>query len=109
MFIKGVLKEELDNLLRMKEVYERELANLPKGALIKKRVKGHDYYYVVYRESGKVKFIYKGKYVSPDEINRYQEISAKRREYRRKIKEINEEIKFIRKVLHERRAVKGAD
>jgi len=57
MAIKGVLKEELDNSIRMKEKYEQELAKLPVGSLIKKKIKGHEYYYIVLRESGKVKFI----------------------------------------------------
>ena len=38
--IKGVLQEELANSLAMKKNYERELAKLPKGSLIKKKVKG---------------------------------------------------------------------
>ena len=33
--IKGVLKEELSNSLRMKKGYERELGKLPKGSLVR--------------------------------------------------------------------------
>ncbi len=43
--IKSVLKEELDNSLTMKKDYERELARLPKDSLVKKKIKGHEYYY----------------------------------------------------------------
>ena len=50
--IKGVLREELENSLWMKEDYERELAKLPKGSLIKKKIKGHEYYYLVLRKNG---------------------------------------------------------
>jgi len=39
--IKSVLKEELANSLAMKKDYERELAKLPKGSLVKKKIKGH--------------------------------------------------------------------
>jgi hypothetical protein len=67
MAIKGVLKEELDNSIRMKESYEKELAKLPVGSLIQKKIKGHIYYYVVLRENGDVKFNYQGKNV-PDEM-----------------------------------------
>ncbi len=35
--IKGVLEEELENSLRMKEEYERAIDALPRGALVKKR------------------------------------------------------------------------
>lgn len=55
--IKGVLREELGNSMRMKKNYERELAKLPKGSLIKKKVKGHEYYYLLLRQKGKIKFI----------------------------------------------------
>ena len=58
--IKGVLREELVNSLRMQSDYERELKKLPKGSLVKKRIKERDYYYLIMREEGKVKFIRKG-------------------------------------------------
>ena len=35
--IKSMLEEELANSLAMKKDYERELAKLPKGSLIKKK------------------------------------------------------------------------
>jgi hypothetical protein len=44
--IKSMLEEELANSLAMKKNYEKELAKLPKGSLIKKNVKGHEYYYL---------------------------------------------------------------
>ena len=53
--IKGVMREELVNSLQMKKDYERELAKLPKGSLIKKKIKGHEYYYLLVREARKVK------------------------------------------------------
>jgi hypothetical protein len=72
MPIKGVLKEELNNSVRIKERYEGELSKLPPGSLIKKKIKGHDYYYIVLRENGNVKFIYQGKDVSKDLIKEYE-------------------------------------
>ena len=68
----SVLKEELANSLSMKKNNEKELAKLPKGSSIKKKVKGHEYYYLVMREKGKVKFVYNGKDVSDDDIQKYQ-------------------------------------
>ena len=50
--IKGVLKEELKNSLEMKKNYERELVKLPKGSLVKKKIKGKEYYYLVERKNG---------------------------------------------------------
>ncbi|MBC8420305.1 MAG: hypothetical protein H8E10_17100 [Desulfobacterales bacterium] len=45
MAIKGVLKEELENSIIMQKKYEEELQKLPVGSLIKKKIKGHEYYY----------------------------------------------------------------
>lgn len=96
--IKGVLKEELDNSLRMKQSYERELARLPKGSLVKKNIRGHKYYYLVVRELGKVRFIYKGK-VSKPEIEKYKQAKEYRAKYRRRLSEVKKQIRFLRSTL----------
>ena len=82
--IKGVLKEELNNSLRMKKDYQRELAKLPKGSLVKKKIRGKEYYYLVLREKGRVKFIYKGK-LSADEIKKIQNSEYRARFIRKTI------------------------
>ena len=102
--IKGVLKEELENSLRMKSGYERELAKLPKGSLIKKRIKGNDYYYLLLRERGKVKFIYKGK-VTEKEIGRYKQVKEYRAKYRKLLSQVKKQIKFLRSTLRGKESV----
>ena len=69
--IKGVLREELGNSIQLKKSYEKALAELPKGSLVRKKIKGHHYHYIVLRNKGKVQFIYKGK-VSEEEVKRYK-------------------------------------
>jgi hypothetical protein len=102
--IKGVLQEELDNSLRMKNDYERELAKLPKGSLIKKIIKGHAYYYLVLREEGKVRFIYKGK-VSEHDIKKYQEAKMKRASYRKLLSQVKKQIRFLRSTLRGKESI----
>jgi len=102
--IKGVLKEELDNSIRMKKDYERELSKLPKGSLVKKRIKGHEYYYLITREGGKVKFIYKGK-VSEEEVKRYREAKKYRAKYRKLLSQVKKQIKFLRSTLRGKESV----
>lgn len=102
--IKGVLKEELENSLRMKSGYERELAKLPKGSLIKKKVKGHEYYYLLLRDKGKVKFIYKGK-VSDEEIKKYREAKEYRAKYRKLLSQVKKQIRFLRSTLRGKESV----
>lgn len=102
--IKGVLKEELENSIRMKSDYERELAKLPKGSLIKKKVKGHEYYYILLRDMGKVKFVYKGK-VSDEEIKKYKEAKEYRAKYRKLLSQVKKQIRFLRSVLRGKESV----
>ena len=103
--IKSVLEEELANSLAMKKSYEKELAKLPKGSLIKKNVKGHEYYYLVAREKGKVKFTYKGKKVSGKEIQKYKQAKEYRAKYRKLLSEVKKQIKFLRGTLRGKKSV----
>lgn len=105
MAIKGVLKEELDNSLRMKKRYEQELAKLPKGSLIKKNIKGRQYYYLLLREKGKVKFIYKGKNASSEMIKKYAEAKILRAKYRKLLSQVKKQIKFLRGSLRGKQAI----
>jgi hypothetical protein len=102
--IKGVLKEELANSLRMKKSFERELADLPKGSLVKKPIKGHEYYYLVSRNHGKVKFIYKGK-CSAQEVEKYRQVKYYRAKYRRQLSEAKKQIRFLRSALRGKESV----
>jgi hypothetical protein len=102
--IKGVLREELENSLQMKKDYERELAKLPKGSLIKKKIKGHEYYYLLLREGEKVKFIYKGK-VSGGEIKKYKEAKRLRAKYRKLLSQVKKQIRFLRSSLRGKESV----
>ena len=88
----------------MKKDYERELARLPKGSLIKKKIKGHEYYYLVLRNRGKVKFIYKGK-ISEDEIKRYKQAKEYRARYRTLLSETRKQIKFLKGALRGKKSV----
>jgi hypothetical protein len=102
--IKGVLKEELDNSLRMKQSYERELARLPKGNLVKKTIKGHHYYYLQIRNRGRVRFVYKGKVLQKD-IEKYKPAKQVRAKYRKNLSEVKKQIRFLRRALRGKESV----
>jgi hypothetical protein len=99
MAIKGVLREELENSIRMQKKYVEELEKLPVGSLIKKKIKGHEYYYVVMRENGKVKFVYKGKNVSEVLIEEYVRAKELRAKYRKLLSQLKKQIKFLKGAL----------
>ncbi len=100
--IRSLLEEELANSLAMKDSYERELEKLRRGSLVKKKIKGHDYYYLQVREEGKGRFHYLGK-LSKEEIAEYDRAKKLRAQYRKLLSEVNKQIKFLR------RAIRGAE
>ncbi len=102
--IKSVLKEELSNSLRMKKGYERELAKLPKGSLVKKKIKGHGYYYLVVRNGAKIRFIYKGK-VSETELKKYKEVKQYRARYRSLLSQVKKQIRFLKSSLRGKESI----
>lgn len=105
MAIKGVLKEELENSIRIMERYEKELEKLPVGSLIKKKIKGHEYFYIVFREKGNVKFKYQGKNVSDDLKEEYARAKEMRKKYRSNISQLKKQIKFLKGALRGKEAI----
>lgn len=102
--IKGVLKEELENSLRMKSQYETALKKLPKGSLALRKIGGHDYYYLVRRQGKKVKYLYKGK-LSRKEIEKYEEAKKLRAKYRNLLSQVKKQIKFLKGTLRGKEAI----
>ena len=98
MSIKGMLREELENSLEMQKNYERELAKLPKGSLVRRMIKGRAYYYLVFREAGQFQSIYRGK-VSADEIEKYRHAKEFRAKYRHLLSRVKKEVRFMRSAL----------
>lgn len=96
--IKGVLEEELQKSLRMQEEYEKALAALPRGVLVKKYVKGYQYYYLMTREGNKVRFEYKGKLLG-NQIKYYDGVTKSRAKYRKLLSEVKKRMAFIKKTL----------
>jgi hypothetical protein len=96
--IKGVLREELANSLRLKKGYEQALAKLPQGALISKLIKGHRYYYLVKRIGPKVHYQYKGK-VTEAEKNKYANAKKMRAKYSNLLSKVKKQISFLRSSL----------
>jgi hypothetical protein len=104
MSIKSILREELANSERMQVRYEEELASLPRGSLVKRVIKGNDYFYLVYREAGKVHSEYRGK-SSPEEMAEYAEIKRKRALYRQQLSKVKKQIRFLKGTLRGNQAI----
>jgi ABC-type phosphate transport system auxiliary subunit len=102
--IKGALAEELENSLRMKKEYEEALSRLPKGCLAIRKIRGHEYYYLVKRIGEKVKYIYKGK-ISEEEKKKYQEAKELRAKYKKLLAQVKKQIRFLRSSLRGKEAI----
>ena len=96
--IKGVLQEELVNSRRMQRRYEEALRRLGKGSLVKKRIGGHAYYYLAMRNGKRVQFRYLGK-LSLQEIRARQAQHRQRGQYRRLLRELKQQIRFLERSL----------
>jgi len=86
--LNGVLNEELDRLNKLKRNYEKQIAKLPKGSLIRKNIKGNIYYYLNYRQEKKNIFRYIGKLPRKELENLLDKI-----EERRKLEKLNKQAK----------------
>jgi hypothetical protein len=102
--IKGVLAEELRNSLRMRREYEEALRKLPQGCLASRKIRSHEYFYLVKRIDGKVKYIYKGK-LSEEERKKYNEAKQSRAKYRKLLSQVKKQIRFLRSTLRGKEAV----
>lgn len=96
--IKGVLKEELKNSLRMEEGYKDAIKKLPKGAIVSKLIRGHRYYYLVSKKQGKLIYKYKGK-LPVDDVKKYEMAKKQRAKYTKLMNQVKRQIKFLRKAL----------
>jgi len=97
--VKSMLREELEHSLEMREHYRSALSLLPPGALVKKRINGGEYWYVVSREDGKVKTRYVGK-VGGREAASVQSEMEKRRHYKGLLREAEQKIRYLQKVIN---------
>ncbi len=99
MAIKSILREELANSRRMKKRYEEELAGLPKGSLVKRKIKGRQYYYLVYRENGKFRADYVGPSVPGKKLEIYRRARELRAKYRNALAVLKKQIRYLKGAL----------
>ena len=102
MVIKGVIKEELQNSLGMLKWYRQAYAALPKGSIVVKKINGQEYEYLVLRQKGRVVFKYLKDMLEKEKVV-FREAKKKRQEYRKLIADLKDEVKFIKRALHERK------
>ena len=71
-----VLLEEYMRALRIERLLNSEIAELPKGSIQKKKIKGREYFYLQYRCEAAVKSVYVKAQDIPELTKRKENISA---------------------------------
>ena len=94
MLINSVIEKEALRNEKMIREYETLIASLPKGSLICRK---KEYYYLKYREDGKLHDEYIGK--NPDMISSVREQLEQRRHYTQMLSALKQEQKAIHKIL----------
>ncbi len=101
-YIKNIMQEEYQRLEALSNKYRDKIAGYPKGTVsIKKRNK-QNYLYLACRESGKLKFNYIGSMAS-EKVKKILEQIDVRKSYEKKLKQVENDLKEIRKVIHGRK------
>ena len=90
-----MLMEEYNRSLRAQKAKRAALINLPKGNLREKKIGNNIYYYLQWREGGHVR----NKYVRKENIKNVKEQISYRDDILLAIKNIDSDIKKLRKVL----------
>lgn len=96
------MQEEQQRLEALSFKYSDKISEYPRGTVsIKKRNK-QEYLYLACRENGKLKFNYIGSVRSEKAIKVLEQIDL-RKNYEKKLKQVQENLKEVKKVLHGRK------
>ena len=95
-----VLQDELERNRRMQLRYHKEIDQLPKGSLFRRKIRGHPYFYLNYRDKNKVVSKYLGK-LDELEAEDIKKRIAKRKRYEDLLKKLRDEEKILTKALRQ--------
>lgn len=96
--LKSILKEELNRLKKLGLNYDKNIAKLPKGSLVRKNINTHIYYYLAYRKGNKVIFDYVGK-LNPKERENLLDKIDERKKYEKLNRQVKKDIKKLEKMI----------
>lgn len=90
-----VLREEMQRIERIKSAYTDEIASLPKGTIVQKKIAGKEYSYLQYRCGNKVL----SHYVKEENLNETYNKINRRKFLEQDMKRISRDKARIEKVL----------
>lgn len=89
--LKGILQESLDYYQRLERDLRRRLIKLPNGSVKRRRIQGHDYYYLQQRQGRRVIHRYLGRQ-APAAL---AADIARRRRLRAELAQVREALKLL--------------
>ncbi|MDD3881457.1 MAG: hypothetical protein PHI27_04295 [Eubacteriales bacterium] len=97
LLLEEIVLQERSRIEHMINSYEEELAALPKGTLVQKKIQSNSYFYLQYRDGKKMV----SKYVGKDEqrILEAQEQLDRRKQVETLLKGLHEELDLANKVV----------
>lgn len=98
-----ILKEELERLWEAEKSYRREIGSLSKGSIQRKRIRGKEYPYLVFRSSRKVVSRYLGQR-SEKEIEKLEKEIELRRKQQQMLRQVRKNIADIQRMLRGRKS-----
>ena len=101
-YIKNIMMEEHQRLQALSKKYSDIIASFPRGAASIKKRNNHDYLYLASRKDGKVTFNYIGPVASEKTREILEQVNA-RKQYELKLKQVNQDLKEIERVVHGRK------
>lgn len=93
--LEEVLAEEYARSKRLLDLMGAELAELPKGSIRTRNIKGHDYYYLNHRVGNQVK----SDYIPAIELSEIQSKIERRKMLEQAVKEHKQTLKQIERAL----------
>ncbi len=93
--LEDMLQEERQRSLRMREALQKELAQLPRGYISRKIIRGRPVYYLQRREGKRIL----SQYIPRDQLAELERSVARRKELQSMSKAIDNNLKRIQKAL----------
>ncbi|MDP8215430.1 MAG: hypothetical protein RAO92_02625 [Candidatus Euphemobacter frigidus] len=98
----AILEEESERLKDLRVLYREKIENLPKGYISIKKINGHEYAYLAFREKNRIRSKYIGKPSSP-EVDEIKKQIEKRKEVESKIRVVKERMKELQRMLRSKK------
>lgn len=100
--LSAILEEESERLKELCVLYRKKLEHLPKGYVSIKKINGHEYAYLAFREKSRIRSKYIGKPSSP-EVNEIKKQIEKRKEVEAKIRVVKERQEELQRILRSKK------